>query len=86
MKLGKKIKKLRFSKNMTQEELAEELYVSVQTVNKWENDKCLPDVDNLLKIANYFQISVDEFLGNDIKKNRSFFNIFRFLKNLKKVM
>ncbi|EGQ3180723.1 helix-turn-helix domain-containing protein [Staphylococcus pseudintermedius] len=85
MKIGRKIRQLRNSKDMTQEELGLQLYVSVQTINKWENDKCLPDVDNLLSIARFFDISLDEFFGINISdkvenpKNYLFSN---FIKKL----
>lgn len=55
MEIGKELKKLRKESNITQEYLAEKLYVSIQTINKWENGKCLPDAINLLHILNFME-------------------------------
>ena len=54
MTLGEKIKKLRRDFNITQEEFAEKVGVSRQTVTKWEGDIGLPDADNLKNIARNF--------------------------------
>ncbi len=60
MDIGKKIKYLRKSKNITQEQLANALSVSFQAVSKWENGISLPDVTTIPVIAAYFNISTDE--------------------------
>ena len=95
MYLDKELKDLRKRKGITQEHLASKLYVSIQTINKWENGKCLPDAINLLNIAQFYEISLDVLMRNEIlqkvkakKKERKFnlrifFNNFRFLKNKK---
>lgn len=67
MTLGEKFKDLRKKINISQEELAEKIGVSRQTVTKWENDLGLPDIENLKNIASLFNISVDELL--DYKKD-----------------
>lgn len=69
MELGKKIYDLRKSKNLSQEQLASELNVSRQTISKWENNIILPDLDNIVLISNFFDISVDELLGKEKKEN-----------------
>ena len=66
MTLGEKIKGLRKDTNITQEELAEKIGVSRQTVTKWESDLGMPDVENLKSIATLFNITIDELL--DYKK------------------
>ena len=66
MTLGEKIKDLRKKSNISQEELAEKLGVSRQSVTKWENDAGLPDIENLKAIATLFNVSIDELL--DYKK------------------
>lgn len=75
MELDKELKRLRKEKGVTQERLAEELYVSIQTINKWENGKCLPDALNLLNIAQFYEISLDQLMKNEVpssfKKNKS---------------
>ncbi len=55
--------RLRKSKGISQKELADYLNVSAQTVSKWENGICMPDISLLPEIAGYFQVSVDEILG-----------------------
>ena len=54
---------LRKASRMSQKDLADELGVSVQTVSKWENHICMPDITILPDIAKFFRVSVDELLG-----------------------
>lgn len=61
--IGDKIKMLRKNKGMTQEQLAEILSVSSQTVSKWENAVSTPDISLLPVIARYFGITMDELFG-----------------------
>ena len=51
MELGNKIKTLRLKAGLTQEKLADELNVSFQTVSKWENNVCAPDISMLPKLS-----------------------------------
>lgn len=60
MELGNKIKNLRLRAGMTQEMLAEELGVSFQTISKWENSVCAPDIAMLPKLSVYFGVTIDE--------------------------
>lgn len=62
-KIQLRISDLRKKKQVKQTELANQLGVSVQTVSKWENDICMPDISLLPDIAAFFQVSVDELLG-----------------------
>ncbi|MBO0482229.1 helix-turn-helix domain-containing protein [Candidatus Enterococcus courvalinii] len=64
VEIGKKIKELRQSKKMTQKELAEVLNVTPQAVSKWERNASNPDLQTLLTLSRYFDVSVDEILGN----------------------
>ena len=66
--LGSKISTLRKAKGMKQEELAERLGVSPQAVSKWENDISCPDIMLLPKLADIFQVTVDELLSREEKK------------------
>jgi transcriptional regulator with XRE-family HTH domain len=68
MSLGKKISALRKSKGMTQEQLASEMKVSPQAVSKWENDIACPDIALLPQLAALFQVTVDELLSAEPKK------------------
>ena len=54
---------LRKAKQMSQKELADEVGVSVQTVSKWENHICMPDIAMLPDLAGVFRVTVDELLG-----------------------
>lgn len=72
MELGTKIKALRLRAGMTQEMLAEELGVSFQTISKWENGVCTPDIMMLPKLSVYFGVTIDELfdLTTDQKLHR----------------
>ena len=61
--IGKKIRSLRKNKKMTQEQLAEVLSVSAQSVSKWETCNSVPDIDLLPIIARYFGVTMDELFG-----------------------
>ncbi len=67
MELGKQIKKLRQEAQLSQEELAERIYVSRQTISNWENDKSYPDVNSLVLLSEIFQISLDNLIKGDIE-------------------
>lgn len=66
--LGSKISSFRKSKGIKQEELAERLGVSPQAVSKWENDISCPDIMLLPKLADIFDVTVDELLSREEKK------------------
>lgn len=63
MDLGSTIYKLRTAKNLSQEDLAERLEVSRQSVSKWENNTATPDLEKLIKLCDIFEISLDELAG-----------------------
>lgn len=63
MELGKKIYQLRKLSGMTQEQLAEKLDVSRQTLSKWENGAGMPDVESIVRLSVLFQTSLDELLS-----------------------
>ncbi|MCQ2587575.1 MAG: helix-turn-helix domain-containing protein [Treponema sp.] len=65
MNFSEKLKELRKSKNMNQEQLAEKLYVSRQAITKWENGTGLPDIANLVAISNIFNESLDSLLSEE---------------------
>lgn len=65
MNIDKKIIEIRKNNNLTQEELAERLNVSRQTVSNWENRKCYPDIETLIIISNKFNISLDHLLKDN---------------------
>ena len=61
-KIGEKLKTLRKERQLTQEELAEKLYVSSKTVSRWENGTNLPDISTLLEIADLYGVDIREIL------------------------
>lgn len=67
MELGKQIKKYRQEVQLSQEELADRVYVSRQTISNWENDKSYPDVNSLVLLSEIFQISLDNLIKGDIE-------------------
>lgn len=67
MEFNEKLQKLRNSENLTQEELAEKLYVSRTAVSKWESGRGYPSIDSLKAIAKYFNVTIDELIcGEEI--------------------
>lgn len=71
MNIGEKIYNLRKKKNLSQEDLASILNVSRQTISKWETGESNPELDKIVPICNFFEISTDEFLkGKDIVYER----------------
>lgn len=63
--LGEQLKKLRKEKQITQEQLAEVLGVSYQSVSRWELGACYPDMELVPSIANYFGVTIDQLFAND---------------------
>ena len=61
--MGQIIRRLRKERNLTQEELAEQLGVTFQAVSKWENDSGMPDISQVVPIANVFGVSTDVLFG-----------------------
>lgn len=67
MELGNKILTLRKKNNITQEELAEQLNVTRQTISKWELGETSPDIKQAKELSRIFKVSLDELVDNDIK-------------------
>lgn len=64
--IGNKLFELRKSSGLSQDELAYKLEVSRQAVSKWERGEALPDAENLIKLSQLYQVSLDEIVGNNI--------------------
>lgn len=67
MELGKQIKKFRNEISLSQEALAEKVFVSRQTVSNWENDKSYPDVNSLVLLSEVFDTSIDNLIKGDVE-------------------
>ncbi len=65
MELGEKLQELRKRKGLTQEELAEALYVSRTAISKWESGRGYPSIDSLKQISGYFSVSIDDLLSGE---------------------
>lgn len=67
MKLETRLKQRRNTLQMTQEEVAEKIHVSRQTISNWENGRNLPDINSLILISEIYAISLDELMKGDPK-------------------
>lgn len=78
------LKILRQAKNLSQEALAEQLFISRQAISKWENGDATPDLENLVKLAEIFKVSLDELvLGKRltlIKMMKKMMRIYTYLQ------
>ncbi len=68
MEIGKQIKKYRTEMKLSQEELAEKIFVSRQTISNWENNKNYPDVKSLLLLSSLFSVSLDILIKGDLEE------------------
>lgn len=66
MELGKQIKMYRLENKLSQEELADRIYVSRQTISNWENDKSYPDINSLVLLSEVFKVSLDKLIKGDV--------------------
>ena len=60
MEIGNKLNQLRKLSGMTQEQLAEKLNVSRQTISKWETDSTSPDLESIVRVCKIFHVSLDD--------------------------
>lgn len=65
MEFNEKLQELRRNKNLTQEQLAEQLYVSRTAISKWESGRGYPSIDSLKEISKFFSVSLDELLSSE---------------------
>ncbi len=74
MELGKKLKEARTKAGLKQEELAQQIGVSRQTVSNWENNRSYPDIASIIKLSDLYGLSLDELLKEDRKVQEHFEN------------
>lgn len=65
MEFNEKLQELRKSRGLTQEELAEALFVSRTAVSKWESGRGYPSIDSLKEISKYFSVTIDELMTGE---------------------
>lgn len=68
MEIGKQIKKYRNEIGISQDQLAEKIFVSRQTISSWENNKSYPDLKSLLLLGSLFDVSLDNLIKGDLEK------------------
>ena len=69
MELGNQIKTYRTNMNLSQEDLADRIYVTRQTISNWENNINEPKISYVISIAKFFNVSTDYLLGMDEETN-----------------
>ena len=67
MELNAQIKKYRTEMNLSQDELAEKIYVTRQTISNWETGKSYPDIHSLLLLSSLFKVSLDQLIKGDVE-------------------
>lgn len=68
MELGSQIRKYRTKASFSQEQLAEKVFVTRQTISNWENDRSYPDIRSLVLLSEVFQVSLDQLIKGDLEK------------------
>ncbi|WEV36991.1 helix-turn-helix transcriptional regulator [Lactobacillus sp. ESL0677] len=88
MKFGEHLKQARITRHLTQEEVAEKFFVSRQTISSWENEKTYPDMASLIKLSDYYQISLDTLLKEDsgMREYLEKKNVAQELRNIQKYL
>lgn len=92
-KTGAFLKELRKEKNMTQEQLAEKLFVAGRTVSRWETGSNLPDLDVLIEIADLYEVDIRELIDGerkvketDISRDDTLKKVAEYAENEKKML
>lgn len=68
MELGKQIKHYRTENALSQDNLAERVFVSRQTISNWENDKSYPDINSIVLLSEVFDVSIDNLIKGDVEQ------------------
>ncbi len=67
MEISERIRKARSDAKLTQDDVAESIYVSRQTISNWENGKSYPDIVSIIKLSDLYNISLDDLLKGDLE-------------------
>ena len=70
MKFSEKLKKLRQEHNLTQDDLAEKIYVTRTAISKWETDNGYPSIESLKMLAKLFNVTIDQLISDEDIKNK----------------
>lgn len=68
MEIGRQIKKFRLESNLSQEDLAEKVFVTRQTISNWENGRNYPDINSLVLLSTLFDVSLDILVKGDLEE------------------
>ncbi|MDN2453671.1 helix-turn-helix transcriptional regulator [Lactobacillus sp. UCMA15818] len=71
MKFGERLKRARIEMDLTQEQVANDFFITRQTISSWENEKTYPDISSLIKLSDYYHISLDILLKEDVGMRES---------------
>ena len=86
MEISKKLKEARGNSGLTQEQVAEKIMVSRQTISNWENGKSLPDIVSVINMSDLYQISLDELLKGDQRMKEKLENDVNIFKRNKRLI
>jgi transcriptional regulator with XRE-family HTH domain len=86
MEIEKKLKEARVNAGLTQEQLAQKIMVSRQTISNWENGKSLPDIISIMNLSDLYQISLDDLLKGDPKMKEKMEKDVNAAKNNKRLI
>ncbi len=86
MNIEKKLKNARIASGFTQEQVAEQIKVSRQTISNWETGKSLPDIVSVVSLSDLYQISLDELLKGDPKMRNKIIKDTQALKNNRRLL
>lgn len=80
MNIKEQLRKKRNESNMTQDQIADMIYVSRQTISNWENGKSYPDIKSLILLCDIYKISLDELVRGDVELMRKEVSKSQFLE------
>jgi len=86
MNFSNQLKRYRELHGLSQEMLAEKIYVTRQTISKWENDKTYPDIHNLIALSVLFEITLDELVKGDVVIMKNIIASEKMDKDVKKMI
>ncbi|WP_270235923.1 helix-turn-helix transcriptional regulator [Streptococcus anginosus] len=86
MEMGRKLKEARQMRGLTQENVAEKLNVSRQTISNWETEKFYPDILYVLQLSDLYQVSLDELLKGDERMIQHLENSTNVVKSNQKIL
>ena len=80
MQVGKQIQHYRKEKNLSQDELAEIIFVSRQSISNWERGATYPDIQNLLLLSKVFEVSLDQLIKGDVETMKQIIHDQEFMR------